>query len=148
MNSNLVDFARTKEEAALKHLAKLFAECRNQEDKLALLETYRNDYEMRLVTVRQSGMDGAALANYLHFMRQLDLALKQQHEQTNLSRLQLQAGREHWDSAQRRLRSFESLLSRRIATNRSQEARRDRVQEDEIAARRTTLPTLQTKEQR
>lgn len=131
----LVHLAHTRQEAALKQLADLLAAGRSQEEKLALLQNYRKDYQARLAADTHRGIAPHELANFKQFMDQLELAVLQQDDSLTQSLTQSANGRQRWQESLRALRSFETLLERRARIARQAESRREQARDDEVAAR-------------
>ena len=131
----LVELARTREEAALKRLAGLLADCRTQKDQLELLQNYRTDYQSRLTANGKRGIAPLELANFRRFMAQLDMAVSKQGSSLSRAEERSVQGKLSWHEALRELRSFETLLERREAAARVLQTRRAQASEDETAAR-------------
>lgn len=131
----LVDLARIREEASLKRLADLLADCRTQKDQLELLQNYRTDYQSRLTANGKRGIAPLELANFRRFMAQLDLAVSKQGGTLARAEVRSVQGRLSWHEALRELRSFETLLERREQAARVQQTRRAQAGDDETAAR-------------
>lgn len=131
----LVNLAQTRQEAALKQLADLLAASRSQEEKLALLQHYRDDYQARLAADAHRGIAPEQLANFRQFIGQLELAVRQQGDTVTRSLGQAEQGRQRWQASMQALRSFEALLDRRAKAARQAETRRDQARDDEFASR-------------
>lgn len=134
----LVELAQSRRDTARKQLAGLLAESRSQRDKLGLLESYQQDYQARLSTGLRQGMDAPVLANFRQFMAQLEQAVQQQGAAVAGSQCRLEHGRDAWHESERRLQTFELLLSRRTAAQQRLNERRIQSGHDEIAARIAT----------
>jgi flagellar FliJ protein len=131
----LVNLAQTRQETALKQLADLLAVSRSQEEKLALLKNYRNDYQAKLAADTQRGIAPQELSNFRQFIGQLELAVLQQGDTVTRSMAQAEGGRQRWQASLQALRSFEAILDRRARAARQTETRRDQARDDEFASR-------------
>jgi flagellar FliJ protein len=131
----LVNLAQTRQEAALKQLGDLLANSRSQEEKLALLQNYRNDYQARLASDARRGIAPQELANFKQFIGQLELAVLQQDDSLTRSLTQTENGRKRWQESLRALRSFEAILDRRARAARVADSRREQARDDEFASR-------------
>lgn len=137
---SLVELAQARQESALKRLGELLSESRTHDEKLELLSNYRLDYQARLAATWQRGAETPVLANFQQFMVQLERAVAQQGQACAKSRARLELGREDWHAAIQRLRSFELLLARRAAGQRTIAARRAQAGMDELSARIAQSP--------
>jgi flagellar FliJ protein len=131
----LVNLAQTRQETALKQLADLLAASRSQEEKLALLKNYRNDYQAKLAADTHRGIAPQDLANFRQFIGQLEIAVLQQGDTVTRSLTQAENGRRRWQASLQALRSFEAILDRRARAARQSETRRDQARDDEFASR-------------
>ena len=139
---SLINLAQMRQEARLKQLGHLLAAGRSQEEKLALLQNYRKDYQAKLTAGSQRGIAPHELANFKQFMDQLELAILRQDDSFTQSLTQSEYGRQRWQESLRALRSFETLLERRARTARNAQSRREQASDDEVAARQMICASI------
>src|SRR5487761_2086998 len=108
----LMNLAQHQNESATRELGQRNKQQHDVEEKLQLLQRYRTDYQARLQSASQVGMDPAELRNFQQFINKLDEANAQQRKMLEHSKVRVQAGRSEFDSTQRRLKSYSTLQER------------------------------------
>lgn len=134
----LIDLATDDRDAAATVLGQLRTAHQQSEQQLEALTTYRREYQRRFNDAMALGMSMAALHNYQRFVAALDRAIAQQRQVLSSSENQVDDGKSHWQSRQRRLKSFDVLAVRRREAAGKAEARREQHQNDEYASRATS----------
>lgn len=104
------------------------------EAQLQTLENYRREYSQRLQQALQQGVDNATLANYRRFIQSLDDAIGQARQALSRQQHRVSASRQLWQTQQRTLSSYDTLLTRRAAQQQRQQARLERRHDDELSA--------------
>ncbi|HUO44420.1 MAG TPA: flagellar export protein FliJ [Burkholderiales bacterium] len=132
--SQLIELGRRHTDAATRNLGDSHSRARAEEDKLALLEQYRRDYQTQLGKDARSSLTSGALRNYHEFLNKLDAAIEQQRKQLTACRQQLESSRTEWQNAQRKLKSFDALNRREAVREKRQRARREQSEQDEHTA--------------
>ena len=133
--SLLIEIATARSDAARRALGGALAKSRTAAERLALLERYREEYRAWLTHSARRGLAAAELANFGAFLARLDAAIEQAAAQAHEQALRVTEERARWHAARNRARVFEALAARREATERADEARRERKHADEAAAR-------------
>lgn len=131
----LLDAARLQQDGEARRLAADLAGARAAEERLALLQRYRHDYEMRLRERASLGLTGDEWRNYRLFLGQLDAAMQAQRDDLATRRLAADTRRDAWSAARQRVRSFERLSERRESERRASDERRVQAAHDEQALR-------------
>ena len=131
----LLDAARRRCDGEASRLAEELARARAAEDRLALLERYRHDYEASLRSRAHLGLGVEAWRNYRTFLGQLDAALEAQRAELAARHEAAQARQGAWSAARQRVRSFERLSERRDGEVRRHLERREQAAQDEQARR-------------
>ncbi len=132
----LLDLAQTRTDDAARQLGELIASERSVEQKLKLLENYRQEYHDRFVQAVQGGIAPDAWRNFSAFINRLDDAISAQRAIVEQSRAQTAQGQQAWLKQRNRLKAFDTLSQRHQATVARGEARQEQKLTDEHAARR------------
>ncbi len=138
--AQLTDLAQNGTDAATRGLGRSHVLAREADAKLALLETYRTDYQARLTAAARTGLCPDVLRNYHDFLGKLDAAIKQQCAVVASCQARVEATRQEWQNANRKLKSFSTLADRTRQREVLQGARRDQREQDESALRRSGNP--------
>lgn len=113
---SLLDLAQHQNDSATHKLGQLYMLQHNAQSKLETLQQYRKEYQERLQESTRNGIEPAELRNFQEFINKLDEAISQQLKQVGQSNASAQVGRGEFDSAQRKLKSFDLLQQRHIET--------------------------------
>ncbi|MFM2407919.1 MAG: flagellar protein FliJ [Pseudomonadota bacterium] len=108
----LMNLAQHQTESATRELGQLNQREHAAQDKLEMLQQYRNDYQTRLQASIQNGMEPLQLRNFQQFINKLDDAIAQQKKAVLQSHLSVERGRTEFDSTQRKLKSYSTLHDR------------------------------------
>lgn len=133
----LLDLARTRTDDAARELGELLAAERSVEEKLTLLENYRNEYLQRFADAAREGLTPDAWRNYSAFIVRLDDAVAAQNKLVEQSRARTAEGQQSWMEQRNRLRAFDTLSQRHQNLLARREAKADQKMSDEHAARRS-----------
>lgn len=131
----LVDLAQKKTDVAARNLALLNVSSLDAEHKLRLLLTYRDDYYTRFQETAGNGIDQTAWRNFHAFMAKLDAAIAEQRQAVMDSKRGVQSGQSAWQSEQRRLKSYDTLVQRGQRAEAALSAKREQREQDEHAAK-------------
>lgn len=134
----LIDLATDDRDAATTVLGQLRTAHQQSEQQLDALMSYRAEYQRRFDEAMAQGMSMASLHNYQRFVASLDKAIEQQRGILSSSQNKVDDGKSHWQSRQRRLKSFDVLAIRRREATDKTEARREQHLNDEYASRATS----------
>ncbi len=116
----LIELSQTRMDDAAKELGKALASSNAHEEKLRMLEHYRNEYCSRFRTALQDGIGPDALRNYSDFLARLDEAIREQGRIVEHAQLHVAAGRQAWVDERNRKIAFDTLAMRqqRLAQHR------------------------------
>ena len=132
----LLDLAQTRTDDAARKLGELIASERTDEQKLKVLEDYREEYHDRFMQAARDGIGPDAWRNYSAFINRLDDAIAAQRKIVEQSRAQTAQGQQLWLTQRNRLKAFDTLSQRHQAGVARSEARQEQKLTDEHAARR------------
>ena len=109
----LLDLANTRTDEAARKLGELVAAERDVEQKLKMLEDYRQEYNERFVQAARDGLSPDAWRNYSAFINKLENAATQQYQGVLQVREALAECRTQWLEAQQRRKAVELLLEKK-----------------------------------
>ncbi|TAH51549.1 MAG: flagellar export protein FliJ [Betaproteobacteria bacterium] len=133
----LLDLAQTRTDEAARKLGELIASERTVEEKLKLLEDYRQEYHDRFMQAVREGIGPDAWRNFSAFINRLDDAIAAQRKVVEQSRQQTAQGQQFWLTQRNRLKAFDTLSQRHQASVARSEAKQEQKLTDEHAARRS-----------
>ena len=131
----LMNLAQHQSESATRKLGQLNKKQQSAEQQLDMLREYRKDYQTRLQEATRNGMDPAELRNFQQFINKLDEAISQQLKAVELSKASTQAGRGEFNTAQRKLKSLDTLQQRHIDTQNKAAEKSEQKMLDEHTSR-------------
>ncbi|MBW8077499.1 MAG: flagellar export protein FliJ [Gallionella sp.] len=143
----LMNLAQHQSESATRELGQRNKQQHDAQEKLDMLQRFRSDYQTRLQTSAQSGMDPATLRNFQEFINKLDEAIAQQSKVLAQSKIAVQTGRGEFDSTQRKLKSFTTLQERHLEVQKRVEAKSEQRILDEHTGRFTARRMLLAEDQ-
>jgi len=129
----LLDLAQEGSDAAAARLGAVNGHERDMGERLRVLLEYRGEYSQRLARVTQSGMHSVDLRNFREFVERIDAAIALQRELVAKAKSEVETGKRHWASEQRKLKSFDALLQRHCSAARISEARQEQKEQDDLA---------------
>lgn len=138
----LLNLAEQNNESATRRLGELNKQQRDMETQLEMLMQYRSDYQARLQTSSQEGMNPTLLRNFQAFIYKLDAAIEQQQKVVEQSKMATLAGRNAFSSTQRKLKSFDTLQQRHVENEQKLEAKQEQKAMDEHTGRATAYKML------
>lgn len=133
--NTLIELATEKRDADASALGALHGEQAQATEQLNALVSYRHEYRERLDRAMNEGVSMVRLENDQRFLATLDEAIAQQRRIIANNESRLAEGKSQWQSSQRRLKSFDTLASRRAGQAAKAESRREQRINDEAAAR-------------
>ena len=131
----LMNLAQHQSESAIRKLGQLNKREQSAQQQLDMLREYRKDYQTRLQEATRNGMDPAELRNFQQFINKLDEAISQQLKAVEHSKASTQAGRGEFNTAQRKLKSFDTLQQRHIETQNKAAEKSEQKMLDEHTSR-------------
>lgn len=131
----LVHLAKQKNDAAIKNLGKLNKQQQSAQNKLAMLQQFRRDYQEKFQEAARNGMSPIDLRNFQDFIYRLDLAIEQQQSVTEHAALSVNMGLGELKTAQRKMQSFDTLAQRHVEVEKKREAKIEQKMQDEYSGR-------------
>ena len=132
----LIDLANKETDEAAKQLGIALRVSEEANQKLELLEQYRNDYAARCQSNLASGISTTHFNNFQTFMHKLDDAIAGQLKVVSDVKARAMQARAAWIICEQKKMSFVTLAERASKENLRREHWRDQKQNDEYAARR------------
>jgi flagellar FliJ protein len=139
----LLDVARMSRDCAASRLARLQQQARQARDHLQTLVGYSDDYADRLQAHAGDQLDPAAQANQRAFLSKLEVALETQRREVGAREQAAAAAQAELAVHQRKLKSLEALMERRVQEELRDTARREQRHTDEAAQRSATPAAAQ-----
>jgi flagellar FliJ protein len=135
-----MDKARESEQTSARALAQARARVDSAAQKLAELETYRNEYIEGLHYKTRAGLNALQMKDYQVFLGRLDEAIRQQ--QQVLAGLEHEAGhaRQSWLQEKQRLRALDRLNDRHRQKEQADHDRLEQAESNEHALRQWRTP--------
>ena len=143
----LMNLAQHQKDSATHKLGQLNRQQHNAQSKLEMLQQYRKDYQARLQESTQNGINPAELRNFQEFINKLDEAISQQLKLVGQSKVSTQVGRGEFDTAQRKLKSFDTLQQRHIETQKKVAEKSEQIALDEHTTRSATYKAINAPDQ-
>lgn len=131
----LVNLAHQRNEAATKKLGQLNQQQQVAHSKLETLMQYRKDYQLRFQEAAKNGMDQAGLCNFQDFLYRLDEAIAQQRNAVEKANHSVNEGRTELKDAQRKMKSFDTLVQRHLEAEKKLEIKAEQRLQDEHTGR-------------
>ncbi len=131
----LIELAQRESDEAAKRLGIALKAVEEAEQKLTMLNGYRDDYAMRLDGAQVAGITPAAYRNFVAFMEKLEHAIRGQREVVKHAQHKSGLEKAAWQASERKRLSYRTLNERAAAEALRLENKRDQKQMDEHAAR-------------
>ncbi len=131
----LINLAKHQNDSATHKLGQLNKQQHGAQSKLEMLQQYRKDYQARMQESTKNGIDPAELRNFQGFINKLDEAISQQLKLVGQSKVSTQVGRGEFDTARRKLKSFDTLQQRHIETQKKVAEKSEQKSQDEHSSR-------------
>lgn len=132
----LLDLAHTRMDEAARRLGELVALERDGQQKLEMLQQYRDEYKARFVQASRDGIGPEAWRNFSAFLGKLDDAIASQRRLVEQSRHHTSQGQQAWVAQRNKVKAFDTLSQRHQAGLARIEAKQEQRMTDEHAARR------------
>jgi flagellar FliJ protein len=114
-------------------LAQHITQRKASQDKLQMLQTYRQEYQTRLENSAREGVAPHELFNFRDFIAKLDQAITQQENEVAYWNDTVQASQGKWMAEQRKLKSYDVLEQRRVSQAQHKANRLQQKQNDEFS---------------
>lgn len=131
----LIELATSEKDEAAKRLGSALRAATETEEKLALLQQYRDDYTARLHSRMATGLSAAGYRNFQLFLDKLDAAIDGQQQIVTAAQQRIGVERSAWQASERKRMSYDTLATRARKAEDQKEMRRDQKQTDEVATR-------------
>jgi flagellar FliJ protein len=131
----LIELAQRESDDAAKRLGVALKAVEEAQQKLTMLNGYRDDYAMRLDGAQVRGITPAAYRNFVAFMDKLENAIRGQGEVVKHALHKSGVEKAAWQASERKRLSYRTLNERAAAEALRLENKRDQKQMDEHAAR-------------
>lgn len=131
----LIDQAREKAEQLARNMANTRQKLAQGQDKLDMLQTYREECEGGMHNKAVGGMTGQQLRNQLAFVGKIAQAVAQQSREIEFLNTTLAHQRTQWQEVLAEQRKYEALVAREKLKQAKLENKRDQKMNDEFAAR-------------
>lgn len=108
-----------------------------RQEAVAQIETltqYRDEYRQRLQYAMQSGIGPDSWNNYQQFLTSLDNAIARARQTLVERETSLTQGQQYWQTEQRKLTAYDTLMDRRNQAQRLRANRQEQRLTDEMAA--------------
>lgn len=131
----LIELTRRKSDKAAIQLSQSNADYKQELEKLALLEDYRNHYGEQLEIKMSSGLNISIYNNYQTFLSNLNKAVMQQQHAVFCSIQIVENYRNEWLRYEKERLSFNTLKNRNQLVIRTNENKTEQKQNDELSSR-------------
>lgn len=131
----LIEQASEKAEQLARNMANTQQKLVQAQDKLNMLQSYREECEGGMHNKAAGGMTGQQLRNQLAFVGKIAQAVAQQTREIEFLNTTLTHQRTQWQEALAEQRKYEALVAREKLKQAKLENKRDQKMNDEFAAR-------------
>lgn len=131
----LLDLTQQRFSDAERRLQQANALLQAEQQKLNVLQTYRREYEQKLLNAQQGGLSVTQWRDFQLFISKLDTAIDQQQTSVQHATDFAHSAREQWDEQRKKLKGFETLADQHRRAEDLRESRREQKQSDEFAAK-------------
>jgi len=131
----LIDLAQRESDDRAKRLGAALKAVEDAEQKLQMLQGYRDDYVNKLNDAQQNGITPFAYRNFMAFLDKLDNALNGQREVIKHAEYKAGTERKAWQESERKRLSYRTLTERAAAQELAITTKRDQKMMDDFAAR-------------
>ena len=131
----LIELAQRDTDDAAKRLGLALKAVEDAEQKLHMLDGFRDDYARKLDAAQVSGITPMAYRNFVAFMDKLENAINGQREVVKHAQHKSAQEKLAWQESERKRLSYRTLNDRAATKALQAENKRDQKQMDEHAAR-------------
>ena len=132
----LLDLANIRMDEVTRELGELIASERSSQQKLELLQSYRNEYSERFIEAARSGIGSEAMRNYTSFLNRIDEAIEIQQAIVKQSQLSTSQGQQQWVEQRSKVPAFDTLSQRFQNELARKTSRQEQRASDEHASRK------------
>lgn len=131
----LINLARQQTDSAARKLGAAIRQVDDLNGKLNLLNTYRDDYSLKMQNQLKMGCDMQHIRNFQQFLVKIDDAISGQKKLVNDAQLRINVEKLNWQEQEKKRLSYTILQDRAEQAKEQKEAKRDQLQSDEHGAR-------------
>ena len=131
----LIKQASEKADHCAQAMAKTQQKRRQSEEKIAMLNQYRDECQSTQHSAQKIGLTGQQLRNQHAFVDKITEAIDQQNKEIDFLNSTLAYQQQQWQLALLEQRKYEALVQREQHKQRQKENKRDQKMNDEFAAR-------------
>jgi len=131
----LIELAQRDSDDAAKRLGAALKAVEEAEQKLQMLDGYRDDYANRLDQAQLAGITPFAYQNFVAFIGKLDNAINGQREVVKHAKYKSDQEKKTWQESERKRLSYRTLNERAVAEAQKIADKRDQKMMDDHAAR-------------
>ncbi len=138
----LIRLADESRDAAAGSLGVAVGVAQTAEQKLELLQRYRDEYAARFQTRVSAGLTASGFCNFRAFIDKIDAAIDGQRDLLQKSADDIDVARDAWREAAQRQKSYTTLAARDDRQVQARESRQQQKQSDEHAGRAGNRPKI------
>ena len=131
----LIELAIKETDEATKRLGRSVRTNEEAQQKLVILEQYRDDYALRFQGNLTAGLTAMNYRNFQLFIDKIDSAISGQQGVVRNTQQRVAEARAAWHACERKRMSYDTLATRARQVEQLRESRRDQKQMDELASR-------------
>ena len=131
----VLELMQIRADNATQALAQLISSERDANNKLKMLQQYRDEYAVRFTQAAQNGLTQREWQNYKEFLNRLDEAIDSQRLTVAQQAKNTAIGQGHWQQQRTKLKAFDTLSDRHFSNENTKEQKREQKAQDEFAAR-------------
>lgn len=131
----LIELAGTDTDNAARRLGDAVSVSREAEQRLEMLQQYRDEYQARFQSSMEQGLTASGYRNFQLFLGKLDQAIAGQRQIVRDAQQRIGQERGAWQECERKRRSYDLLATRAEQKELIKEGKRDQKAMDEHTAR-------------
>lgn len=131
----LIELATKDTDEATKRLGRAIRVSEEAQQKLGILQQYRDDYAARFQDTLTAGLTALSYRNFQLFIEKIDTAIEGQRDVVRISQQRVADARLIWQGCERKRMSYDTLATRAKQQQQQKENRRDQKTMDEHASR-------------
>lgn len=131
----LIELATRDSDEAAKELGRRNRLAAEAQQKLDLLQQFRDDYAKRFELSMASGLTASNYRNFQLFIDKIDDAMGGQQDVVRLAHVRIEEAKVAWQGCERKRLSYDTLATRAKNEAAAVADKRDQKQSDEFAAR-------------
>lgn len=134
----LKELSSRRNDQATRQLGQTNRRFQDEQNKLAQLNTFRQDYQSRYEKASQQGQSGDMLINFRNFLERLDEAVRQQQGVLEQMRQQVCLSQGKVRQTHRQMQSMDVLAERHGAQEQQRQQRQEQKNTDEQVGQKVT----------